>query len=328
MQKMMPNATSRAIATLTQTIVQGASRNPAPTAAPADGPRRSAIEPASPQRAGLATTLAEGGGESLVSPSVGSCVLAGLVAGCLGVTTGDADTRTQADLPKAADEPEVVADADEEGTAAANDGDAVAELRCPGPGPRFKDQNLFANVISPRMVAARRLSGITQTDLARAIGYKTPAQLNQWEMGRRPVPLRIVIRLATVLSVSCDYLLGLTDDPEHDPALARRAALQRAVRSQLDEVVAALAITFERHSALQTPVATSELVRAAEQVISAMNAFVAANEEAVLDLPRGAPVLHAMRQLAEVTASANDRMQRHQAFEQQLHTVLKQARFG
>jgi transcriptional regulator with XRE-family HTH domain len=292
-----------------------------------------------PQHGHPAPTPAPRDSEGTASASIGSSVFAGLVADRLAnasqaaspsPTTCKSAPRFTGNDPLGAlhrNEPgQAVVDPREDGTFAANDewpADEVSQ-RVNGRTERAT----VTNVIAPRLVAARRMSGLQQAELAHRLGYKNSTQLSQWEMGRRPLPMVMLIRIAEALGVSADFLLGLTNEVDRDPDLARRTALHRSVRGQLDAVVDALVTTFEEHSALETPVATSQLVRAAEQLVSAVNGFIDANEDAFLDMPRGAPVAHALRQLSEVTAAARDRMQRHLQFEAELNATLKEARFG
>jgi len=282
-----------------------------------------------------ATTLATSADESLTGHSVGSGVFASMTAAFLRVEEDDAAApagHAHPDLLAMSDDPEVVGEIDAEGTDAAND-EAVADAAPADPssnrGKQFrKDAPLHKQVIAPRIVAARCLNGVRQQELALALGYTNGAQLNQWEMGRRPIPLGMLVRVASELGVSMDYLVGLSDDHERDPLLARRSALHRSVRCQLDTVVDALAGAFERHAATTTPIEVSHLLRVSEQAVAAVNGFVEANQEAMLDMPKGAPVLRAIHDLAEVTAVARERMDRHAEFEAQLHASLKQTRFG
>lgn len=79
------------------------------------------------------------------------------------------------------------------------------------------DMKLFAE----RLKEARKQARLTQTALAEWCGLNLP-NLNALERGKadgiRGVTL---VRLARLLEVSTDYLLGLTDDPT-PPARRRR----------------------------------------------------------------------------------------------------------
>lgn len=59
-----------------------------------------------------------------------------------------------------------------------------------------------------RVVALRRARGMTQTDLARAIG-STQQMVSYYETAATYPPAEVIIKLAKTLRVSADHLLGL-----------------------------------------------------------------------------------------------------------------------
>jgi transcriptional regulator with XRE-family HTH domain len=107
------------------------------------------------------------------------------------------------------------------------------------------DRGLAANVLGRRIVAARELNGLSQTELAKALGYKNSAQLSMWEKGSRPPTITGLIALADVLGVSLDYLAGRCEDPEPDLRAARRHACLRAVRTVLTAAAERIADAFD-----------------------------------------------------------------------------------
>ena len=65
-----------------------------------------------------------------------------------------------------------------------------------------------------RLARARRFRGMTQTDLAVALGDRySQSMISQVETGRSSFLLDGLVNAALELGVSTDYLLGLTDDP-------------------------------------------------------------------------------------------------------------------
>ena len=65
-----------------------------------------------------------------------------------------------------------------------------------------------------RLASARRMRGMTQTELAVALGDRySQSMISQVETGRSILLLDGLINAAQELHVSTDYLLGLTDDP-------------------------------------------------------------------------------------------------------------------
>lgn len=158
----------------------------------------------------------------------------------------------------------------------------------------------FAVLVGSRIVAARELSGVQQFEFSRAIGHKTPAQPSLWESGRRLLPLADVPTVARALGVSSDFLLGLSDEPERDPAVARRALLVGHLRDQLDAVAGHLA-----DAALQSGAEVESAMRATgllSKVVAMQNAverFEAANASSFDEMPCGALLRRTARELSE-----------------------------
>jgi transcriptional regulator with XRE-family HTH domain len=71
-------------------------------------------------------------------------------------------------------------------------------------------------LIGERISQARTRRGWNQSELARRLD-KPRQHLSQVEQGKQQPRAELLIEIATVLGVSTDYLLGLTDD-EHPPA--------------------------------------------------------------------------------------------------------------
>jgi transcriptional regulator with XRE-family HTH domain len=63
-----------------------------------------------------------------------------------------------------------------------------------------------------RLKAIRERKGLTQEELAARIGVGTQ-QIWRWESGSTTPASNFVADLARELSVSSDYLLGISDDP-------------------------------------------------------------------------------------------------------------------
>lgn len=60
--------------------------------------------------------------------------------------------------------------------------------------------------VGRRVKAARAKAGLTQRELAERIGV-TPSAVAQWELGSSDPGMRLLAALATVLEVSCDWLV-------------------------------------------------------------------------------------------------------------------------
>lgn len=139
---------------------------------------------------------------------------------------------------------------DDATSAAALDGDAEQRDRDPD---QFAPKRRLARLIGPRLIAARELAGLQQTDAAARLGYATPAQLSLWEQSRRLIPMPELIKAARVYGVSLDYLACFTAEPERDPARALRAACVRGLRGMIDGLAVGLVDSISGHAAAVGP---------------------------------------------------------------------------
>ena len=106
-------------------------------------------------------------------------------------------------------------------------------------------RQIAANVLGRRIVSARELNGLSQSELARSMGYANSTQLSLFEKGVRTPPITALIALADALGVSLDYLAGRCDDPERDVRALRRNACLRAVRMTLTAAAERIADAFD-----------------------------------------------------------------------------------
>ena len=72
------------------------------------------------------------------------------------------------------------------------------------------------NSLQVRLGMARELRGMTQEQLAKALGLKREP-VAFWESGKREPKAEQIFQAAQVLNVTADYLLGLSTVPENDP---------------------------------------------------------------------------------------------------------------
>lgn len=66
-------------------------------------------------------------------------------------------------------------------------------------------------MLNERLKAAREAANMSQTELAKAIGVSQPAYCYM-ENGDKVPSLPVAKQLARVLSVSLDYLVGMSDN--------------------------------------------------------------------------------------------------------------------
>ena len=89
-------------------------------------------------------------------------------------------------------------------------------------------------IISARLQEARRLRGLSQFQLATAMGSYTRQMVSRIERGHAIPSAASLVAAATVLQSSIDYLTGLTDNPEPAATLAAKV-------SELEDVSAVTA---------------------------------------------------------------------------------------
>src|SRR2546425_5775031 len=91
--------------------------------------------------------------------------------------------------------------------------------------------------LGQRLALIRGKRGLSQLDLAKLTGLKVQNISRLETESREHVRSDTLIRLATALGVSADYLLGLTDDPSPRPRRPRR---RRSVTSTDEDTESAL----------------------------------------------------------------------------------------
>ncbi|MCC6873516.1 MAG: helix-turn-helix domain-containing protein [Sandaracinaceae bacterium] len=81
--------------------------------------------------------------------------------------------------------------------------------------------------LGQRIASARAAAGLNRNQLARALGTSWQ-HVDHWEKGRTQPSLESVRRIAEVLGVSVDYLMGLRDQPERSSSALERFLLELA----------------------------------------------------------------------------------------------------
>ncbi|MGJ7552634.1 helix-turn-helix domain-containing protein [Variovorax sp. RB3P1] len=177
-------------------------------------------------------------------------------------------------------------------------------------------------VVSRRLVAAREASGFGQQEAAHAIGYETPAQLSQWESGRRFPPVSELIKLGNLYRVSLDFLLGEAPEMDRDPAAGLRHAMLRGVRTQLTRVAEVISAEVSRHARLVGTDAgsTGQFIAVGTELLDAVRGLERLNPNHFNDL-RGAATLQ--RRAHEFEASLAD-AKRRQRLAQALDADLRE----
>ena len=133
----------------------------------------------------------------------------------------------------------------------------------------------LASVFTERLVARIAKCNLTNAELARAINVSVAyiGQMCNPERGKLP-SADVLVHLATALSTSCDYLLGLTDDPS--PPTRDQLRLPRArVEAALEDVTSAAehlrSALFEETSRASTERAPRDVDDAALDILLSLS---------------------------------------------------------
>lgn len=87
-------------------------------------------------------------------------------------------------------------------------------------------------MLGARIRRARNDANFTQEELAEKIGVGV-IQINRYENNKNQPTADILMRIATTLGVSADYLLGLNDDPSSNIEFDKLTPEERMVLSSL-----------------------------------------------------------------------------------------------
>lgn len=83
--------------------------------------------------------------------------------------------------------------------------------------PSKQDQAVLSCEVGMRMRESRMMSGLSQVDAAKRLGYENSSKLAKIEKGQSSrIPLWVIRKAAILYDVSCDYLFGVTETMERD----------------------------------------------------------------------------------------------------------------
>jgi transcriptional regulator with XRE-family HTH domain len=89
-----------------------------------------------------------------------------------------------------------------------------------------------------RLKLARETQGLTQIDAAHMLGYTQAVHLSNMENGNRLPPLHVLIQCANLYGTTLDFLCGLSEEVDRDPAVAIQRMLTASTRSSFDRLIA------------------------------------------------------------------------------------------
>lgn len=120
---------------------------------------------------------------------------------------------------------------------------------------RDKDVPLQKELMRERLISARIMNGMTAVDAAERLGYRNSTQISQIESGERKVPndWQFLLRMSQVYSVSIDYLLGISPNPERDAIASENFAIMRGFEQLQQMQAATMTTAFIKYAALGRP---------------------------------------------------------------------------
>ena len=75
---------------------------------------------------------------------------------------------------------------------------------------------IVTETIGMRIKEARIKKGLSQTELAGKLGYKSRSSINKIETGGRDIPKSQVVKIAEILDLTPSYLMGWENSPAHN----------------------------------------------------------------------------------------------------------------
>jgi transcriptional regulator with XRE-family HTH domain len=179
----------------------------------------------------------------------------------------------------------------------------------------------IAELIGSRLLEVRRMNGWTQTEAAAMLGWATPAQLAQIEAGQRRPPHDALLHIATVYNCSLDFIFGLIDSPDRDPARRTRATCLASVRGMLERVAELTVEQVDRSARLSSGMdvgTVRELLFAASRALDSLQLFQKLNQKTFDDLRGGASLIRAEADLGDAVRAAKSRLKLSDALDADL----------
>lgn len=87
--------------------------------------------------------------------------------------------------------------------------------------------------IGEKIKEARIKKGLSQTELAEQLGYKSRSSINKIEVAGRDIPRSQIVKIAKILDVTPAYLMGWEDDKPNAAPLAENKIYQIPVFSSV-----------------------------------------------------------------------------------------------
>lgn len=192
---------------------------------------------------------------------------------------------------------------------------------------RNKDVPLDNERVRERMIRARVMNGFTAVEAAKRLGYSNSAQISLIENGERKVPndWQFLLRMSKVYSVSVDYLLGLSSQPERDPVAAESFAMLRGFEELMQAQAMAMTTAFVRYGKEKEAgrVDLQGVCAAAQAVTAALARFRELNPEFDTDMRAGNTLLAAVGRLEMAVIPVQDTITRRALSEKHCLAIAK-----
>ena len=180
---------------------------------------------------------------------------------------------------------------------------------------RADSNAVLRKIVGERMLEARRINGLDQTEASEKLGYRNSTQLSLIEQGKRLPPHELLLKASTVYAVATDFLLGLSDEPERDPKAAERQAAMRHVHalvSGTSEAMIGLLLQYLAHGVPSVRTAES-LLNVADELAQAVNRTRQMNLKLFDEkLKGGSSLVRLADQTAIACAQAREMLSRHE----------------
>ena len=180
---------------------------------------------------------------------------------------------------------------------ASNDGDE---------GSSAKANRLLRVVMGARLITARNLSGLGQSEAALMLGYGNSTQLSLIERAERLAPHCVLLRACEIYGVGLAFIYGTAVDPDIDGHASARNAEVTRIRGLLEanaRAVAGVLLDGVRVDS-STNLRETQFLTAVGDLCEGLDRFQAMNQELFDEAKGGALLLRRGREAREAISKA------------------------
>jgi transcriptional regulator with XRE-family HTH domain len=183
---------------------------------------------------------------------------------------------------------------------------------------RLSDDKSIEELMRERLIVARKLNGLDQKEAAAKLDYKNSSQLSKIENGEAPLPKSLLRKAAIAYGVSTDWLLGLSNEPERDPQVARTMGVMRAVHEAARKNAERVAIEMLALANDQLPLESHlrRILVASRRVVESFDRSFRGNEYFETEVRGGAALTNATDDLMETSVEIERYLDRRDAVAQ------------